>query len=103
MYKIKDESVASVQLYPSTIAPTCQHIYHLIKFDPDWVKEKTFLCILKQIFIIPFHYYSIGNTKFQANPLFIFFHSKNRQINFSRRKPMAAKHTLMDVSRSNFT
>ena len=29
--------------------------------------------------------------------------NKNRQTNFSRRKPMAAKHTLMDVSCSNFT
>ena len=47
---------------------------------------------------------SIGNTKFQTNSLFNFFyHSKNRQTNFPRRKPMADKHTLMDVSHSNFT
>ena len=46
----------------------------------------------------------IGNTKFQANSLFnFFFHSKYLQTDFSRRKPMAAKHILMDVSHSNFT
>ena len=44
------------------------------------------------------------NTKFQENSLFnFFFHSKNHQTNFSPCKPMAAKHILIDVSRSNFT
>ena len=31
------------------------------------------------------------------------FHSRNSQTNYFCRKPMAAKHTLMEVSRSNFT
>ena len=28
------------------------HIYHLIKFDPEWLEKTTFSCILIQIFII---------------------------------------------------
>ena len=29
-------------------------MYHLIKFDSDWLKKKTFLCNIIQIFIIAF-------------------------------------------------
>ena len=85
----------------STISqPSLNALCHSNTCVFDWVLPKT---LLKH-----FQWFrsrnSIGNTKFQANSLFnIFFHSKNRQTNFSLRKPMAAKHTLMDVSRSNFT
>ena len=46
---------------------------------------------------------SLETQNFKQTRYSIFFHSKNRQTNFLRRKPMAAKHTFMDVSRSNFT
>ena len=45
----------------------------------------------------------LETPNFKQTHSILFFHSKNRQTNFSRRKPVAAKHALMDVSCSNFT
>ena len=84
----------------TTSRPALNALCHSITCVLDRVDSQKHFCNLfyDSVAVIP-----LETQNFKQTRCSFFFHSKNRQTNFSRRKPMAVKHTLMDVSCSNFT
>ena len=87
------------QVFYDLTTPSLNALCHSNTYVLDRVDSPKHFCNIfnDSVAVIP-----LKTQNFKQTRSIFFFYSKNRQTTFLRRKPMAAKHTLMDVSRSNF-
>ena len=87
--------------FSTTPRPSLNALCHSNTCVLDRVDSPKHFCNIYKNFVVVI---LLETQNFKENRCSIFFfHSKNCHTNFLRRKPMADKHTLMDVSHSNFT